>query len=359
MCEGPSSISGPIPPDPSLFPQYYKRPASARGRLEGHHNGTLALLSGPLAPDPVLYPGCYSARSPAHPPRIGPNATHILERGQRGVVGELLKLDGVAITPVPKQKKRVQDFGKENVLRLREIQRRCKEQDAERSQSRPVPVKALWTSSKYQNVPSRVMMQLQVSSSTAKPPCQNFLKAHSKGGSAATPRPQSDTSLVFLKRPASCNSIEDQNLELQVQGRTIDFVKHNARAAGKTVLRRSQSLTNLGNKPIPSAVKGQVPQYLEERKAQWQKEEEERKRNAPDPSTPAGHTLMPESERQETLKSLKDTHRSLVTELLSLPLKADSLSVRSRRAHLDCRLSEIEEAIKIFSRDKVYVKIDS
>lgn len=52
-------------------------------------------------------------------------------------------------------------------------------------------------------------------------------------------------------------------------------------------------------------------------------------------------------------------HRSLVTELLSLPLRADSLSVRSRRAHLDCRLSEIEEAIKIFSRDKVYVKIDS
>lgn len=52
-------------------------------------------------------------------------------------------------------------------------------------------------------------------------------------------------------------------------------------------------------------------------------------------------------------------HRSLVNELLSLPLKADSLSVRSRRAHLECRLSEIEEAIKIFSRDKVYVKIDS
>ncbi len=77
----------------------------ARGRLEGNHDGTLALLSGPLAPDPVLYPGCYSARTPAHPPRIGPNAAHILERGQRGVVGELLKLDGVSITPVPKQSK--------------------------------------------------------------------------------------------------------------------------------------------------------------------------------------------------------------------------------------------------------------
>ncbi|XP_029295897.1 enkurin domain-containing protein 1 [Cottoperca gobio] len=355
MCEGPSSISGPIPPDPSLFPQYYKRPASARGRLEGNHNGTLALLSGPLLPDPVLYPGCYSARTPAHPPRIGPNATHILERGQRGVVGELLKLDGVSITPVPKQKQRVHDFGKENVRRLREIQRRCKEQESERAQSRPVPVKALWTSSKYENVPSKVMVQLQVSSPTAKPQCQTFLKAHS----TAPPKPRSKTSPVALQRPASCNSIQDHNFQLQVQGQMINFIKHNAQSAGKTVLRRSQSLTNFRDKPVPMAVKGQVPQYLEERKEQWHKEEEERRRNAPDPTAPAGHTLMPESERQETLKSLQETHRSLVTELMSLPLKADHLSVRSLRAHLDCRLSEIEEAIKIFSRDKVYVKIDS
>ncbi|XP_073323026.1 enkurin domain-containing protein 1 [Pagrus major] len=358
MCEGPSSISGPIPPDPSLFPQYYRRPASARGRLEGNHDGTLALLSGPVAPDPVLHPGCYSARTATHRPRIGSNAMHILERGQRGVVGELLKLDSVSVMPVPKQKQRAHDFGKENVRRLREIQRRCKEQEAERAQSRTVPVKALWTSTKYENVPSRVMVQLQVSNPTAKPQCQNFLKAHSSCGSALA-RPHSKTSPTALQCPSSCRSIQDQNLELQVQGQSIDFIKHNARAAGKTVVRRSQSLTNLREKPVPSAVKGQVPQYLEERKKQWQKEEEERRRNAPDPTVPAGHTLMPENKRQETLKTLTETHHSLVTELLSLPLKADSLSVRSRRAHLDCRLSEIEEAIKIFSRDKVYVKIDS
>lgn len=360
MCEGPSSISGPIPPDPSLFPQYYKRPASARGRLEGNHDGTLALLSGPLAPDPVLYPGCYSARTPAQHPRISPNATHILERGQKGIVGELLKIDSVSISPVPKQKQRVMhDFGKENVRRLREIQKRCKEQEAERAQSRAVPVKALWTASKYQNVPSRVMAQLQVSSPSVKPQCQNFLKAHSCGGSASPQRPQSKTSRVAEQRRASCNSTQDLDLQLQVQGQTIDFIKHNARTAGKTVLRRSQSLTNLRDKPVPSAVKGQVPQYLQERKEQWRKEKEERRRNAPDPTIPAGHTLMPENERQETLKSLKETHRSLVTELLSLPLKADNLSIRSRRAQLDCRLSEIEEAIKIFSRDRVFVKIDS
>lgn len=77
----------------------------ARGRLEGNHNGTLDLLSGPVPPDPVMHPGCYSARTPAQRPRIGPNATHILERGQQGIVGELLKLNGAGFTPVPKQSK--------------------------------------------------------------------------------------------------------------------------------------------------------------------------------------------------------------------------------------------------------------
>lgn len=33
MCEGPSRISGPIPPDPTLCPDYYRRPAS--GELVG------------------------------------------------------------------------------------------------------------------------------------------------------------------------------------------------------------------------------------------------------------------------------------------------------------------------------------
>lgn len=47
---------------------------------------------------------------------------------------------------------------------------------------------------------------------------------------------------------------------VQLQGQSIDFIKRNAQAAGHTVLRRSQSLTSLRDKPVPSAVKGQVPQ---------------------------------------------------------------------------------------------------
>ena len=46
---------------------------------------------------------------------------------------------------------------------------------------------------------------------------------------------------------------------------------------------------------------------LVERKEQWKKEEYERKKNTPDPSIPAGHTQMPEKDRQETLLSLKES----------------------------------------------------
>ncbi|XP_031426043.1 enkurin domain-containing protein 1 [Clupea harengus] len=357
MCEGPSLISGPIPPDPTLFPEYYKRPSSARGRLEGNSvPGVSPLLSGPLFPDPALYPGSYSART-TRPPRINPNATHILERGQRGVVGSLLKLEGISLTPQPKHKSAVRDFGKENVRRLREIQRKCREQEAQKECSRPLPVKALWTAPKYRDVQPRVMTQLQENSVPMKPECQNFLRAHSASGSAGRLQNRPSSSSSAMPSFPSAPSLSSSELQLQVRGRMVDFVCHNARTAGKTALRRSQSLTNLATPP--SAEKGRVPQYLVERKEQWKKEEYERKKNTPDPSIPAGHTQMPEKDRQETLLSLKETHRALVSELLSLPVRADGLGVRSRRTELDRRLSELEEAIKIFSRDKVFVKIDS
>uniref|UniRef100_A0A8C9RZY1 Enkurin domain containing 1 n=1 Tax=Scleropages formosus TaxID=113540 RepID=A0A8C9RZY1_SCLFO len=321
MCEGPSSISGPIPPDPSLFPERYRQPASGERRAE--FGNPCALERGRCRNSN----SSASARTPA-PPRAGAAAAHIRERSQKGMVGLLLKMEGVSLgsTP-PRSHPQPRDYGKENVRRLREIQKRCREQEAERERTRPLPVKALWTSSKYQNVTSKVMIQLQVRN--------GFVGA----------------SLYFCK------------VRMQVCGRTVDFVGLNARAAGKTALRRSRSLQNISReqpKPV-CAPRGLVPHYLEKRKRQWRQEEEDRRKNMPDPSVPAGHTLVPEKERQEMLQSLKNsrTQQTLVKELLALPMRTDTLSVRSRRAHLDCRLSELDEAIKVFSRDKVFVRTDS
>ena len=53
------------------------------------------------------------------------------------------------------------------------------------------------------------------------------------------------------------------------------------------------------------------------------------------------------------------TDQSVLTrELASLPLSTDTLKHRLRRAELDKKLTEVEDALKIFSRPKVFVKID-
>ena len=45
---------------------------------------------------------------------------------------------------------------------------------------------------------------------------------------------------------------------------------------------------------------------LVNRQKQWAKDEEDRRRNIPDPDLPSGHRVMSKSEQQETLKKLKD-----------------------------------------------------
>ncbi|XP_065519263.1 enkurin domain-containing protein 1 isoform X2 [Lathamus discolor] len=310
MCEGPSSICGPIPPDPTLFPDYYKRPFSARGRLEGNAL-KLGFSSDPLDPNP------YSARQVQPAPRIRPSGKDFLEKGQKGTLSLLLQLEGLSLDRrLPVERKESKDHEKENVRRIKEIQKKYKEKERAQEHSKPKPVKALWKSQKYENVESKVKAKLQ----------------------------------------------------MQVEGRSIDFVKHNARSAKRALLRRSlseQALAKLlqqkhrEQEDYNTKQKGHVPQYLLERKELWRREMEERLRNLPDPNIPPGHTMMQEDQRLETLSSLKQSHEQLVKDLVMLPVRADTLSMQKRRVELERKLSQIEEAIKIFSRPKVFIKLDA
>lgn len=49
----------------------------------------------------------------------------------------------------------------------------------------------------------------------------------------------------------------------------------------------------------------------------------------------------------------------LVKDLVLLPMRGDSLRMQKRRVELERKLSQIDEAIKIFSRPKVFIKLDS
>ncbi|XP_054055661.1 enkurin domain-containing protein 1 isoform X2 [Rissa tridactyla] len=295
MCEGPSRISGPIPPDPTLFPNYYKRPFSG---------------------------------------------------------------------------KESKDHEKENVRRIKEIQKKCKEKERAQARSQPKPVKALWKSQKYENVESKVKAKLQESSPPPKPEALKFLRAYSRCGPGIKPcRPLSPRP-ARMKGGADTEAPEALGAETQIQvdGKSIDFIKHNACNAKRALLRRSQSLQALAElleqkhreqEEYNAKQKGHVPQYLLERKEQWRRQMEERLQNLPDPDTPPGHTMMPEGQRLETLGNLKQSQEHLLKDLVMLPVRADTLSMQKRRVELERKLSQIEEAIKIFSRPKVFIKLDS
>ncbi|XP_075571850.1 enkurin domain-containing protein 1 [Pelecanus crispus] len=341
MCEGPSRISGPIPPDPTLIPDYYKRPFSARGRLEGNAQ-KLDFTSGPLD-------------LPA--PRIRPSGKDFLEKGQKGTLSLLLQLEGISLGGgLPVKRKGSKDHEKENMRRIKEIQKKCKEKERAQEHSHPKPVKALWKSQKYENVESKVKAKLQESSPPANPEAVKFLRAYSRCGPGIKP------CRLLSPRPARTKA------EADTEGKSIDFIKHNACNAKRAPLRRSQSLQALAElleqkhreqEEYNAKQKGHIPQYLLERKELWRRQMEERLQNLPDPDTPPGHSMMPEGQRLETLGNLKQSQEQLIKDLVMLPVHADTLSMQKRQVDLERKLSQIEEAIKIFSRPKVFIKLDS
>lgn len=59
------------------------------------------------------------------------------------------------------------------------------------------------------------------------------------------------------------------------------------------------------------------------------------------------------------LFSLFTGQEQLTKDLVLLPMRGDSLKMQKRRIELERKLSQIDEAIKIFSRPKVFIKLDS
>lgn len=52
-------------------------------------------------------------------------------------------------------------------------------------------------------------------------------------------------------------------------------------------------------------------------------------------------------------------HQNLLSELNSLPIRNDTFRMVSAKTDMEKKLAQLDEAIKIFSKPKVFVKIDS
>ncbi|XP_049876161.1 enkurin domain-containing protein 1-like isoform X2 [Pectinophora gossypiella] len=108
---------------------------------------------------------------------------------------------------------------------------------------------------------------------------------------------------------------------------------------------------------LPSGYqKGVLPKYLRERKESV-KETDGVKADDDQAICPPGHVTLPDTERKETLRMLRNSFAELVSELNKMPVKTDTLRMRNRKMELEKQLAKLEEGIKVFSRPKVFVKI--
>ncbi|XP_070545327.1 enkurin domain-containing protein 1-like isoform X2 [Ptychodera flava] len=327
------------------------------------------MLSSPIPPDPMYQARNGWSNDTAPKPRVRPEAEAIAEK-HKGSVGLLLQLEGQGIyrPPSSRQRPESRDYARENVRKLRQIQSQNRRRKEEVHRKSNEPVKVLPQSEKYRDVQSKLSEHLSQPAPTPRPESASYLRAHSRPGTpdvsvrgrslSPAPRPSSAQS----NRRSSTPTVN--SLESKPRKENVNFIALNARQTKHVQPLKSPSAAALEEykrkkeDSQKSYKKGEVPSYLRSRQKQWEKEEEERKRNIPDPDLPPGHTVMPERERRETLEVLRQKERDLTNELARLPVTADTVRARSKRAEIENRLSEIEEAIKIFSRKKVFVKLD-
>ncbi|XP_026806344.1 uncharacterized protein LOC113549309 [Rhopalosiphum maidis] len=111
---------------------------------------------------------------------------------------------------------------------------------------------------------------------------------------------------------------------------------------------------------------GEIPKYLKDRKALKEKNEKEtqkklairRELGIDDPACPPGHILLPETERLDHLTKIKKDYNQLVMQLNMLPVASDSYKMKEKRKYIEKELDQVQLGIKLFSKDKLYVKVN-
>jgi hypothetical protein len=254
---------------------------------------------------------------------------------------------------------------KENVRAMREVQQKHRE---EKEDAMNRPEKELYKLPQFQQVQSRVFEDANASMDSA--------RGHEGG--------------QFLQRGTS----ERRLLERASQGRAMraeveERIREAARVAAVPLSPRKPSvprIDDLNDAPMRSEKNfirenkaralqaqsrlppqppsptgelhrdfGQVPRYLEDRKAQKMQEEAERRRNAPDLNCPPGMVAMPDDERRSTLATLQASRQECIHQLERMPFVIETPSMKQKQKNLELKIREIDNAITLFSRPKVYV----
>lgn len=196
---------------------------------------------------------------------------------------------------------------------------------------------------------------------------KNILQAHAKENVHVKKQQQIREKIAVEPKTVIKPSVPKKDEVNQLAPRVQkNFLSNNANA----VINRPPSQQSPSPKPaeIKHEDYGKVPEYILEMKKRKMEEEAQRQKEAEKQQYPAGLKLLPEEDRLEALEILQKslfTLRSysdkndIQQELMKLPIICDSIGLKKRKSELEAKLAEIEDAIRTFSRKKVFVADDS
>ncbi|KNC54410.1 flagellar/basal body protein [Thecamonas trahens ATCC 50062] len=137
-----------------------------------------------------------------------------------------------------------------------------------------------------------------------------------------------------------------------------NFLADNARATMAASASSRSGGSRASDDPRNRPDFGKVPEYLIKRKIEAAKQEIEAEAAKPDPDCPPGMVRMPEAERLETLQLLEGNRADIIQQLNTMPLRCDTFGLKRKKHLLESKLQEADEAIKIFSKPKVFINIE-
>lgn len=145
-----------------------------------------------------------------------------------------------------------------------------------------------------------------------------------------------------------------------IQHHHSDYIHENKHSVKKNATSSATasalgSIYNDNNSPGFHEEFGRVPQYIRERNLEWQREKERKEKEREDANCPQGMRLMDEEERLETLNILEQKKQELIAAINKLPFHCETLSQKKRHQELEDKMREIDTALSLFRKPKVYV----
>lgn len=101
---------------------------------------------------------------------------------------------------------------------------------------------------------------------------------------------------------------------------------------------------------------GKVPEYIKRYEMERELKEQEMLKKKEELKYPKGTRLLSEEERVETLNSLIKTQQEITQLLEKMPITNRTLSIQRRKEEFIKKLTEIDKAIDMFSKKRVFVK---